>query len=56
MRSKKKAEEIYKNSLTLHGPEKAKTEALKSAHAIKALAPMIHWDYWERVVNHIISR
>jgi hypothetical protein len=56
MRSKEKADELYNNSLKLHGPEKAKTEALNSAHAAKALAPMVHWDYWERVVNHIISR
>jgi predicted Zn-dependent protease len=56
MRSKEKADELYNNSLKLHGQEKAKQEALNSAHAAKALAPMDRWDYWGRVVNHIISR
>jgi hypothetical protein len=53
MHSKEKADELYNNSLKLHGPVKAKKEALNSATATKALAPMIHWDYWDRVVKHI---
>jgi hypothetical protein len=56
MRSKEKADELYNNSLKLHGQEKAKKEALNSAHATKALAPMLQKDYWERVINHLISR
>ena len=56
MRSKEKADEIYNYSLKLHGPVKAKKEALNSASATKALAPMLNWDYWDRVVNHINSK
>ena len=40
MNVKIKAETIYKNSMFVHGPEKAKDEALKTAETVKCLVPI----------------
>ena len=61
MNEKQKANEMYDYSLKLHGDEKAKEEALKSATAILSLAPyndgkMKNRTYWERVVEFLKAK
>ena len=58
MNERQKANEMYDYSLKLHGDEKAKEEALKSAIATHSLAPyqdgrMKARSYWERVIEHL---
>jgi hypothetical protein len=51
--AKFKADEIHKSKVFLHGLETAKVEALNSAHAIKALAPIDQQEFWNNVINEI---
>ena len=58
MSEKEKADEMYAYAVKLHGPDKAKEEALKSAVATHSLAPyadgrMKARSYWERVIEHL---
>jgi hypothetical protein len=58
MKEKEKAKELYDYAVKLHGVEKAKEEALKSAAATHALAPfrdglMKNRTYWERVIEYL---
>ena len=58
MKEREKADELYNYAVKLHGDEKAKEEALKSAAATHALAPyqdgrMMARSYWERVIEHL---
>jgi hypothetical protein len=53
MTSKSKSQEMYDYSRELHGEEKAKEEAIKSAIAVKALVPMLYKDYWEKVIDYL---
>lgn len=58
MKEKEKADELYNYSVKLHGEDRAKEEALKSAAATHALAPfrdglMKNKTYWERVIEHL---
>jgi len=58
MKEKEKADELYNYAVKLHGDEKAKEEALKSAAATHALAPfrdglMKNRTYWERVIEYL---
>jgi hypothetical protein len=53
MKAKIKANEIYKNSMFLHGSETAKKEALNSAKAIEALAPFEQKEYWNSVISEL---
>ena len=58
MKEREKADELYNYAVKLHGDEKAKEEALKSAAAIHALTPfrdglMNNRTYWERVIEYL---
>ena len=58
MKEKEKAKELYDYAVKLHGEDKAKEEALKSAAATHALAPfrdglMKNRTYWEKVIEHL---
>ena len=58
MTEKDKAKELYDYAVKLHGPEKDKEEALKSATATYSLAPfrdglLKNRTYWERVIEHL---
>ena len=58
MKEKEKADELYNYSVKLHGEDRAKEEALKSAAATHALAPfrdglIKNKTYWERVIEHL---
>jgi len=58
MTEKQKADEMYNYASKLHGLDKAKEEALKSAVATHSLAPyadgrMKARSYWERVIEHL---
>ena len=53
MKPKIKAETIYKNSMFVHGPEKAKDEALKTAQTVKCLVPIQDQKFWSDVINFI---
>ena len=48
-----KADQIYKNSMFVHGPEKAKHEALKTAETVKCLVPFNDQKFWSEVINFI---
>ena len=56
MTAKYKAYKMYQYARELHGEELAKEEALKSALATKALAPPLHKDYWDKVVEHLSTK
>ena len=51
--AKFKADEIHKSKVFLHGSETAKIEALNSAKAIKALAPLHEQEFWNNVVSEL---
>ena len=58
MKEKEKAKELYDHAVKLHGEDKAKEEALKSAVATHALAPfrdglIKNRTYWERVIEYL---
>lgn len=53
MTTKEKAEIIYKNAVSLHGQSNAKEQAIKSATATKALAPVLYRDFWQKVIEHL---
>ena len=53
MKPKIKAETIYKNSMFVHGPEKAKDEAVKTAETVKCLVPIQDQKFWSDVINFI---
>lgn len=53
MTSKEKAEVIYKNAVALHGQNNAKEQAVKSAIAVKALAPISDREFWEKVIERL---
>jgi hypothetical protein len=53
MNVKIKAETIYKNSMFVHGQEKAKDEALKTAETVKCLVPIQDQKFWSDVINFI---
>ena len=58
MTEKEKAKELYDHAVYVHGVDRAKEEALKSATAVLALAPyndgkMKNRTYWERVIEFL---
>ena len=53
MKPRNKAKNIYNSAVELHGPEQAKEQAIKSAEAIKALAPIEVKHLWNEVVTLI---
>jgi len=53
MNSKQKANEIYKNSMYLHGLEESKLRALKTVETVKCLVPYEQKKYWLEVEKQI---
>ena len=53
MTVKEKAEVIYKHAIALHGQDNAKEQAVKSAIAVKALAPISDREFWEKVIERL---
>ena len=53
MKSKNKANNIYNSAVELHGQQEAKEQAIKSAEAIKALAPFETQTLWNKVITLI---
>jgi hypothetical protein len=53
MKPKNKANNIYNSALELHGEQEAKQQAIKSAEAIKALAPFETQQLWNEVITLI---
>ena len=53
MKPKNKAKNIYNSAVELHGEQQAKEQAIKSAEAIKALAPFETQYLWSEVITLI---
>ena len=53
MTVKEKAETLYKLAIDLHGQSNAKEQAIKSAIATRALAPIIYRDFWQKVIEQL---
>lgn len=53
MKPKNKANNIYTSAVELHGEQEAKEQAIKSAEAIKALAPIETQHLWSEVITLI---
>jgi hypothetical protein len=56
MKPKYKAQQIYAAAIVLHGEQEAKEQAIKSAEAIKALAPIEVQHLWSEVITLIQSK
>lgn len=53
MKPRNKANNIYNSAVELHGEQDAKEQAIKSAEAIKALAPIETQQLWSEVITLI---
>ena len=53
MKPRNKANNIYNSAVELHGEQEAKQQAIKSAEAIKALAPFEVQHLWSEVITLI---
>ena len=53
MSAKKKAYNMLLTAQVLHLGETAKEEALKQANAVRAIAPVHLWKYWDEVVMEL---
>ena len=51
--AKKKAYNMLLTAQVLHLGETAKEEALKQARAVRAIAPVHLWKYWDEVVMEL---
>ena len=51
--AKKKAVSMLLTAQVLHLDETAKEEALKQAKAVRAIAPVHLWKYWDEVVTEL---
>ena len=56
MKPKLKANNIYNSAVELHGEQDAKEQAIKSAEAIKALAPFEVQHLWNEVIILLESK
>ena len=51
--AKKKAVSMLLTAQVLHLGETAKEEAIKQARAVRAIAPVHLWKYWDEVVMEL---
>ena len=53
--AKKKAVSMLLTAQVLHLGETAKEEAIKQARAVRAIAPVHLWKYWDEVVFELLK-
>ena len=53
--AKKKAYNMLLTAQVLHLDDTAKEEALKQANAVRAIAPVHLWKYWDEVVMELLK-
>jgi hypothetical protein len=53
MKAKEKAKSILDYSIKMHGPEKGKEEAVKSAEQISILCPIESKSFWKEVQKQL---
>jgi len=53
--AKNKAYNMLMNAQMLHQGHAAKSEAIKQARAVRAIAPVHLWKYWDEVVMELLK-